>query len=259
MHERAAMQTIPQHRRSIFIVVAALVILVLTAAVGVGWYFSNMLRQEALLVKEGPEPYDLVVASVGEGTVTLQTADPNAENGAWAWDGIWGLAWADGYGRVGDILSLDGTSIVREFEPLRGTLTVGEPSRLDSFSIEGNPAEALGLDFEHVVYKSELGEYPAWLIPGDRETWAIFVHGWKADQQETLRMLPTVVEPGFPSLVITYRNDEGTPGNPDGFYRFGATEWRDVEAAVQYALDQGASDIMLIGYSMGGAASLNFL
>jgi uncharacterized protein len=234
-------------------------VLVLVAASGVGWYFSDMLRQEALLVKEGPPAYDLVAASASGGTITLQTADPNAHLGALAWDGIWGLQWDDGYGSVGPILSLDGNTVVRGFELVRGTLAAGQPSRLDQYAFDGDPALTLGLEFDDVMYASELGDYPAWSIPGERDTWAIFVHGWGDHRGQSLRMLPAVVEQGYPSLVITYRNDEGTPPNPDGRYWFGATEWRDVEAAVQYALDNGASDVVLVGYSMGGGAILNFL
>jgi len=59
--------------------------------------------------------------------------------------------------------------------------------------------------------------------------------------------------------VITYRNDEGLPPDPSGRYRYGATEWREVEAAVQYALDRGAPRILLYGYSMGGGVTLSFM
>ena len=47
--------------------------------------------------------------------------------------------------------------------------------------------------------------------------------------------------------------------SPDGFYRFGETEWEGLEGAAQYALDKGAEDLILVGYSMGGAIITNFL
>ena len=60
-------------------------------------------------------------------------------------------------------------------------------------------------------------------------------------------------------MVIDYRNDPGSPRDPTGRYRFGLTEWEDVEAAVSHALDHGADDIVLTGCSTGGALVLSFL
>ena len=57
----------------------------------------------------------------------------------------------------------------------------------------------------------------------------------------------------------TYRNDTGAPEDPSGKLRYGLTEWRDLEAAVQYALDSGATDVVLAGYSMGGGVIMAFL
>ena len=104
-----------------------------------------------------------------------------------------------------------------------------------------------------------LGEYPAWFVPGTRDTWAIVVHGNSMSRLDGLRMVPITVDAGFPTLVPTYRNDTGAPEDPSGKLRYGLTEWRDLEAAVRYALDNGAKDVVLAGYSMGGGVIMAFL
>jgi hypothetical protein len=50
-------------------------------------------------------------------------------------------------------------------------------------------------------------DFPAWYVEGTKDTWMIFVHGHGTDRSEGLRILPTIVEQGLPSLVMTYRND----------------------------------------------------
>ena len=72
-------------------------------------------------------------------------------------------------------------------------------------------------------------------------------------------MLPAVMGMGLPSLIITYRNDVGLAEDPSGLYLFGQTEWQDLEGAVLYTLGQGAEDVVLVGYSMGGAIVTSFL
>jgi hypothetical protein len=91
----------------------------------------------------------------------------------------------------------------------------------------------------------------------------IVVHGKKdAPPREALRsypVLPAVAEFGIPALIISYRNDEGAPASPDGLHRYGQTEWQDLQGAVLYAIEHGAEQLILMGYSMGGAMILNFL
>ena len=72
-------------------------------------------------------------------------------------------------------------------------------------------------------------------------------------------MLPTITEGGLPSLTITYRNDAGVPKEPDCFYRYGQTDWEDLEGAARYAVEHGAEHLILVGYSYGGAIVMNFL
>jgi pimeloyl-ACP methyl ester carboxylesterase len=160
---------------------------------------------------------------------------------------------------VGAILRIDDEQVMREFSVIQGAPEIGELARLDSFAFPEDPQEAHGIGFREVTITSELGGFPAWFVEGSGKAWVLFVHGRGASRREALRMLPTVADLGFPSLAITYRNDVEAPASPDGFYRFGKTEWEDLEAAADYALQHGAKELVLVGYSMGGGIVTNFL
>ena len=60
-------------------------------------------------------------------------------------------------------------------------------------------------------------------------------------------------------MVVSYRNDGEGPRSRDGRYGLGATEWRDVDAAIGYARSQGAKRVVLMGWSMGGAIVMQTL
>jgi len=241
---------------SAFLVVLVVIITVL--ALG-GWYLSNELKRGALISDWNPGQHDLEVVDIKEGLVTLRLRALADENGPWRRDGIWGLQWDGGYAQVGAILEVTGRQVVREFHPLSERPDTGETVRLDSFAFPDDPRKAFGLPYEEVSFSSPLGDLAAWIVGGSSETWVIFVHGRNVSPREGLRILPTLVELGLPCLLITYRNDEGAPANPDGFHRHGQTEWKDLEGAVSYAIEHGAEDLILVGYSMGGAIVTNFL
>src|SRR5699024_8087936 len=61
---------------------------------------------------------------------------------------------------------------------------------------------------------------------------------------------------GLTSLLISYRNDGDAPAAADRRYGLGLTEWQDVEAAIVFALARGARQVILMGWSMGGAIAL---
>ncbi|WP_457826784.1 alpha/beta hydrolase family protein, partial [Staphylococcus aureus] len=68
--------------------------------------------------------------------------------------------------------------------------------------------------------------------------------------------VPVFHELGITSLLVSYRNDGEAPRSRTGTYALGATEWRDVDAAIGYARRQGARRVLLMGWSMGGAIVL---
>ena len=104
---------------------------------------------------------------------------------------------------------------------------------------------------------SDVGSLPTWYVPGDGDVWTIVVHGINSDREEALRILPTLAEQG-PVLVIRYRNDIGVPTS-DNRLHLGDTEWQDVQAAMDWAREQGARQFVLFGFSYGGAISLQAL
>ena len=246
--------------RAVAFAFVAVVLVAVAILGGGGWYYAGEIKNGALVVKTSDEPeFDLEVVAVAAGRVILRVTPETDEDGDWRANGRWGLESNAGYDQVGPIIELTDTQAVRELTPLSGGLRVGEKVRLDSFAFPEDPQKAFGLPFEEVSFSSPLGEFPAWLVRGDGTNWAIFVHGRGAPRREALRMLSTVAELGLTSLIITYRNDDDVPMNPDGFHRFGQTEWKELEGAVAYAVDNGAEGIVLVGYSMGRAIAVSFL
>ena len=130
---------------------------------------------------------------------------------------------------------------------------------LGSYPYRGDPRSVGRLAFETVSIPATSDALPAWFVPGTRDVWVVFVHGMGAGRGEALRVLPVVSALGFPTLAITYRNGPGGPRSRDGLYHLGATEWEDLEAAVRYALGRGARQVVLYGFSMGGAIVADFL
>lgn len=122
-----------------------------------------------------------------------------------------------------------------------------------------HPGE-LHIPYREVPISSPVGECPAWLFPArhgaDASTWVISVHGRGTTRSETLRAAPVFRAAGVTSLALSYRNDGEAPRSNSGRYGLGATEWRDVEAAIEYALANGAKRVVLMGWSMGGAIVL---
>jgi uncharacterized protein len=237
-----------RNRRRILVFLAGIVVVLIAAGLGgAAWYYSSQL----LDVTHGGPSYSIRVLALSGHRIELSSTDMSVRNGTS------GLQWRGGSAIIGPIVSSRQASVVRWITGNTRGLTVGTPVHIDDH-VYASPA-GLHLGYQTVSVPDPLGPMPAWYLPGRRQIWVVFVHGYNSDRTEALRPLPTLVHLGFPVLDITYRNDVGAPPSPDHLYHLGATEWLDVQAGVRYALAHGARGIVLYGYSMGGGAVESFL
>lgn len=203
--------------------------------------------QEVLAVVRSDDGLQLILAATAESTV----------------DGVYSLFFDGGRGhaRIGRIVSYSPAeqTVQREVEAVYSGELATARRGWWSGAAYADPA-AVGLPAEELAIDVDGGQAPAWLIragaAGPAPVWAIMVHGRGATRLEGLRAARTAHGLGLDSLLISYRNDGLAPSAPDGRYGLGSTEWQDVEAAIAYALANGAKEVVLFGWSMGGAISL---
>ena len=244
-------------------VLALAAVLVVIPGAG-SWWASNAVHAGLFEVRHEPRSFETEVVRADGRTITLRGEDPDLRH-----PGVLGMAWPGGYAQVGPVLRADGDEVTRE---LRYRATDGAADGaaqpiglfvdLEGFAYAGDPLTAHGLRFDTVEVATPAGMAPAWSVPGPRAaipTTVIFVHGRGAERREALRALPSVHALGYSALVVTYRNDPELPADGPGEYAFGAAEWEDLEAAVRHAVDAGAEEVVLYGYSMGGAIVMSFL
>jgi pimeloyl-ACP methyl ester carboxylesterase len=160
-----------------------------------------------------------------------------------------------GYVKIGAVLSASAGVVRRKL--LTQIEAGAQVDRDAAFSgwYYSSPGE-LHLPWESVLIGSPAGPCPAWFFPGSSDTWVIQVHGRGATRSECLRAVPVFHAMGHPTLVVSYRNDGEAPRSHGGRYALGASEWRDVDAAIGHALRHGAQRVVVMGWSMGGAIAL---
>ncbi|MGX1884099.1 alpha/beta hydrolase [Streptomyces sp. NPDC055287] len=149
-------------------------------------------------------------------------------------------------------------TVVRRLERVsHGTLGPGARVRLTPQLYVGDPRTALGIDHADVDVPGELGPLPAWFLPGARDTWVISVHGLGATRAHPMNLMPFLRSHHLPVLALAYRGDAGAPRPPGGLGHLGDSEWRDVDAAIRYAVRGGAERVILHGWSTGGAMAVH--
>ncbi len=233
------------------------------AAVGAGLSAAaTLFARRVVSPEDGEQADDVEVLGIGAGTVTLRATPETIAPGRY---GLW-TDGGSGHARLGEVIDHDEASrtVTRRLLGIDGGRLREGSARWNQYFFVGTPSSALGLPYQDVAVEGEIGPMPAWFVPPaagvpGRDTWAILVHGRGATREEGLRALPVLHRSGIPSLVISYRNDADAPASPARRYHLGESEWRDVEAAVVHAVTHGAQNVVLVGWSMGGAIALQLL
>ncbi|WP_380161757.1 alpha/beta fold hydrolase [Kineococcus sp. R86509] len=228
-------------------------------AVGAGLTGVAVSFARAVVTPRPHKPDDVEVLQVGPHRVVLEQTVDTVVPGRY---GVW-TDGGRGHFRVGDVLDVTDGRVTRELLGVdRGVPRPGS-ARWNQYYYSGDPSTALGLAHEDLVVPGEVGDLPCWFVPtasrGESDVWAVLVHGRGATREEALRALPVLHELGIPCLVPSYRNDADAPAAKPGLYGLGDTEWNDVEAVAQHAIDSGARRLLVVGWSMGGAILLQFV
>lgn len=231
------------------------------AAAGMAVAAAATLFARRVVTPAGYRPDDVDVLAVEAESVTLRVTPETVAPGRY---GIW-LDGGAGHARVGTVLDHDEAAgtVTRQLDGVdSGRLRAGR-ARWNQFYFAGTPTSALGLEFREIEVAGADGPLPCWLVPagdpasgGEGGTWAVLVHGRGATREEALRALPVLRRLGITALVVSYGTSADLPTAAAGRYHLGDREWLDVEAAVLHAVRQGAGEIVLFGWSMGGAMAM---
>ncbi len=161
-----------------------------------------------------------------------------------------------GHARVGRVVGRDGHAVVRQLLGVdTGDVALAEDGRFNGW-MHLTP-EPLGLPWSSERVQTTQGAVPAWAVPGgDGRRWAVLVHGRSSVRQEALRAVPVLHDNGWSVLLPAYRGDGEAPDGERQRYAVADAEWVDVESAVLHALDAGAAEVVLVGWSSGASIVL---
>jgi uncharacterized protein len=220
---------------------------------GLGVVTGVMARRIVTPPTRREEEARILAVDLEAGTITLRADADSVLPGDYS---LW-FEGDTGHARLGEVVASTATTVIRAISRVDfGDLLTARRGRLSGWVYLG--PWGLGFPYQDVVVRTPLGPAPAWLVPADAasDRWVIQVHGRAVRRQEGLRAVPVFRDAGYTTLLVSYRNDGEAPHSPDNRYGLGDTEWEDVDAAVGFAVEHGATSVVLMGWSMGGAISL---
>ena len=248
---------------------------------GVGWYFSGLIYESGL----NPEFTETESVGTAEDRVVVESITSksiklNVEEEQWGVmleNGIYGIIGQNGDAVIGKILNTNGNIIERKLLQINGSLVTGDrisgsaglllDEKTGIYKILGTsgwsgqatqgiytPKSVVDIEYEDIFYQSDIGQFPAYLTSSGDNGVVIFVHGFRGDySREVFAQLRAkdLMNMGFRSMIISYRNDRGLPKDPSGIFQYGVSEWKDIDAAIDEAR-KISENVVLWGISGGG-------
>lgn len=234
---------------SIVIVIVALSLLAIGA---VAWIAAGRVGREGLRPGQSRAAVRATVVSATADEVVLIPSGRRRLKVT----GTWSLWWPGGSGSISRPTAVDERAVRFKLDRAAQPPSPGTTCEFDSAPLASEGGRASSTE---VTYETPLGAVTGYLVPGSGSSWLICVHGQSSSPRGTYRLLDVVAAAPAPKLAVSYRNDPGAPPAADGNFDFGRSEWADLEAGVQYAIDHGAAEIVLVAESMGASIALWFM
>ncbi|TIH33800.1 alpha/beta hydrolase [Subtercola vilae] len=201
-----------------------------------------------------------VVGSYGHGSQQVVSSSADSitfhANRKTSHPGTFGFWFTEGHALVGEVIATDEDrkTVERRLITLEGQLSDNTKGIWEG-DVFRNPS-VIG-HYRDIDIIGPTGVSPAWQFDGeDKGFWAIHVHGIRTTKMNAVRTVPPFQSSGATSLVVSYRGDGEGPSTGQSGAMLGLTEWEDVEAAIDYAINNGARRIVLVGWSMGASVVL---
>jgi len=217
-------------------------------------------RSFVIWPRRRPDDIPILRVDSERGLIVLGRTEDSAVPGRY---GLW-FEQDSGYARIGQVVAEHGGTVTRALLGVDlGEISGARRGRMSGWFYR-HPRE-LGLPYRGIEVATPLGYAPAWHLPVavdeggapvPNRRWAVVVHGHGVVRAEGLRAVAPFHAEGLDVLLISFRNDGEAPPSPDQRTSLGDREWADVEAAMDAALGLGAEELVLMGFSLGGATVL---